>query len=52
MARDSALINGKYVLTDWQPTIDKDVHGEWKLLYDSKAQKRIILMNYTNGITL
>lgn len=52
MARDSVLINGKYVLTDWQPAIDKDVHGEWKLLYDSKVQKRVILMNYANGITL
>lgn len=52
MARDSVLINGKHVLTDWQPAIDKDVHGEWKLLYDSKAQKRIILMNYANSITL
>ncbi len=52
MARDSVLIKGKYMLTDWQPVIDKDIHGKWSLLYDSKNQKRIILMDYANGITL
>lgn len=52
MTRDSVLINGKYMLTDWTSIIDINVHGKWSLLYDSRAQKRIILMDYANSITL
>lgn len=40
MTRDSVVINGEKVITDWNRLIDNDIAGEWSLLYKSSSKKK------------
>lgn len=49
MTRDSVVINGEKVITDWNRLIDNDIAGEWSLLYKSSSKKMFcILMQEVN----
>lgn len=45
MTRDSVIINGEKVITDWNRVIDNDIAGEWTLLYKSSSKKNVLYFN-------
>lgn len=45
MTRDSVVINGEKVITDWNRLIDNDIAGEWSLLYKSSSKKNVLYFN-------
>ena len=45
MTRDSVVINGEKVITDWNRLIDNDVTGEWILLYKSSLKRNVLYFN-------
>lgn len=47
-SRDSVMINGAKVITDWRTIIDQDLSGHWFLLFNSSTNKNTISFDARN----
>ena len=46
MIRDSVVVKGEKVATDWKALIDSDMKGTWNLRYSSSLRANIIQLKF------
>ena len=49
MTRDSVMVKGERVVTDWDVSIDEDFAGYWDLRYLSAEKKNVLHLHVTSG---